>query len=237
MPKGLVIIPTYNEVENISAVIDQVVGLGEDLDILIVDDNSTDGTREIIEKKSQQNSRINLLKRPSKMGLGTAYIAGFKYAISNKYEYAFEMDADLSHNPDDLLRFIAELKKYDFVVGSRYINGVSVINWPMSRLLLSYFANLYAKIIAGVPIKDLTSGFIGYRTEVLKEIDIDSIKTDGYGFQIEIKYKLYRRGFKHTEIPIIFIERRSGHSKMSKGIIWQAFWLVWKLGVFGLFSR
>lgn len=237
MPKGLVIIPTYNEVQNIGQVISRVMSLEENLDILVVDDNSTDGTREVVARKAKHNSHVNMIKRSAKLGLGTAYIAGFKYAIEKGYEYSFEIDADLSHNPDDLKRFINELRNYDFVVGSRYIDGVSVINWPMSRLLLSYFANIYAKLITGIPIKDLTSGFVGYRTEVFKNIGIDSIKTDGYGFQIEIKYKLYRKGFRHHEIPIIFIERRSGHSKMSKGIIWQAFWLVWKLGVFGLFSR
>lgn len=237
MPKGLVIIPTYNEVENVGKVIDRVMNLKEDLDILVVDDNSTDGTRKVIKEKARNNSRINLLERPEKLGLGTAYIAGFKYAIKKDYKFAFEMDADLSHDPDDLSKFIAELKNCDFVVGSRYIDGVSVINWPMSRLLLSYFANIYAKLITGVSINDLTSGFVGYRADAIKKIDIDSIKTDGYGFQIEIKYKLHHKKLSFHEIPIIFIERRSGHSKMSKGIIWQAFWLVWKLGIFGIFLR
>jgi len=237
MQKGLVIIPTYNEVENIEKVIRKTASACSDLEVLVVDDNSSDGTAEIVERLMANDRRIHLIRRPAKLGLGTAYITGFHYAFKHNFSLVFEMDGDLSHDPDDLPRLLRELEGVDFVVGSRYINGVSVINWPMSRLLLSYFANLYARLITGIPIKDLTSGFIGYRTEALKKIDLDSIRTDGYGFQIEIKYRLYRKGLRFQEIPIIFIERRSGHSKMTKGIIWQAFWLVWKLGIFGLFSR
>ena len=227
--KTLIIIPTYNEKENIKEIINVVMKIKPILDILVIDDSSPDGTGNIVREIIKKNSRIHLLSRAKKSGLGTAYIEGFKYALENNYDYAFEMDADFSHNPKDIPKFLEALKEYDLVIGSRYCNGVSVVNWPMSRLFLSYFANIYARIITGVPIFDLTSGFKGYKREVLEAIDFSKIKSDGYGFQIEMKFYAYRYRFKIKEIPVIFIDRRSGHSKMSKRIIWEAFWVVWML--------
>ena len=229
--KGLVIFPTYNEAENIKAIIEEVLRISPRLDVLVVDDNSPDRTWEIVEEMKRRNPRINLIKRERKMGLGTAYITGFKYAIKHKYDFAFEMDADFSHNPLDIPRFIELLKDYDLIIGSRYLDGVSVVNWPMKRLLLSYFANLFAKRITGAPIKDLTSGFKCYKRCVLEGIDLDRIKSDGYGFQIEIDFLAWRKGFKVKEIPIVFIERRVGVSKMDRKIVYQAFFLVWRLGI------
>ncbi len=229
--KALVVIPTYDEKENIREIISAVLKVNPILHILIVDDSSPDGTAHIVQEIKKRNPRVHLLSRKKKSGLGTAYIAGFKYALKNNYDYAFEMDADFSHNPEDISKFLKALKDYDLVIGSRYCDGVSVVNWPISRLLLSYFANLYARIIIDIPIYDLTSGFKGYRKEVLQAIDFSKIKSDGYGFQIEMKFYAYRNRFRIKEIPVIFIDRRSGHSKMSRKIIWEAFWVVWILKI------
>ncbi|HFD04595.1 MAG TPA: polyprenol monophosphomannose synthase, partial [Firmicutes bacterium] len=204
----LVIIPTYNEKENIKHIIGETLKQDKSLNILIVDDNSPDGTADIVKKMMKKDKRIHILERPRKMGLGTAYVAGFKYAIENNFDFIFEMDADFSHNPSDIPRFLSKINKgYDIVIGSRYIEGVSVINWPMSRLLLSYFANIYARVITGVPVNDLTGGFKCYRASKLKELDLNSIKSDGYSFQIEITSKLYYRKARIVEIPIIFTDR------------------------------
>ncbi len=227
--KSLVIIPTYNEKENIKDIIEAILKVTPESHILIVDDNSPDGTADIVEELMKTDRRIRLLKRKKKMGLGTAYVAGFKYAIKEGYDCVIQMDADFSHNPEDIPRLLAQLGEYDLIIGSRYINGISVVNWPLSRLFLSYFANLYARIVTGVPIKDLTGGFKCIKIDVLKSIDLDRVRADGYGFQIEINFLAYMNGFKLKEIPIIFIDRRAGYSKMSKKIIWEAFWLVWKL--------
>jgi len=229
--RGLVIFPTYNEAENIEKIIEEVLKVSDTLDVLVVDDNSPDGTAEIVESLAKKNPRVNLIKRERKLGLGTAYITGFKYAIKHKYDFAFEMDADFSHNPSDIPRFIELLKDYDLIIGSRYLDGVSVVNWPMKRLLLSYFANLFAKKVTGAPIRDLTSGFKCYKRCVLEGIDLNRIKSDGYGFQIEIDFLIWRKGFKVKEIPIVFTERRVGVSKMNKRIVYQAFFLVWRLGI------
>lgn len=237
MAKGLVIIPTFNESENIAKVIRQVLDVVHNVDILIIDDNSHDGTKEIIKKIMKKESRVQLIERPKKLGLGTAYCLGFKYALQRDYDFAFEMDADLSHDPKELPRFTAELKFYDLIIGSRYVNGVSVVNWPMKRLLLSFFACRYARLVTGVPIKDLTSGFKCYSRRALEAVNWDSIKTNGYGFQIEADFRVYDKGLKVKEIPIIFVERRAGKSKMSKRIIWQAFWLVWKLRLAAIFKH
>jgi len=229
--KALVVIPTYDEKENIREIISAVLKVNSILHILIVDDSSPDGTTHIVQEIMKRNPRVHLLSRQKKSGLGTAYIAGFKYALKNNYDYAFEMDADFSHNPEDIPKFLEALKDYDLVIGSRYCDGVSVVNWPISRLLLSYFANFYARVIIDIPVYDLTSGFKGYRKEVLQSIDFSRIKSDGYGFQIEMKFYAYRNGFRVKEIPVIFIDRRSGHSKMSKKIVWEAFWVVLMLKI------
>ena len=211
---SLVIIPTYNEKENIENVIHEVISKSSKFDVLIVDDNSPDGTSNIVKNLSKKNKRINLLKREDKLGLGSAYIRGFKWALEKNYEFIFEMDADLSHDPSILPIFRKYLKEegYDMVIGSRYRKGINVVNWPMSRLILSYSANLFAKIITGVPLSDLTSGFKGFKKKVLESIDFNKIKADGYGFQIEVHFYSYYKNFKIKEIPIIFFERRSGSS-------------------------
>lgn len=237
MPKGLVIIPTYNEAKNIEKIIDAVLLQSNELEILIIDDNSPDKTADIVERLKVNNSRVKLIKRSGKLGLGTAYIAGFKYMLAHDYDYCFEMDADFSHNPADLPRFIELIDKYDLIIGSRYCDGVSVVNWPMRRLLLSFFACTYARIVTGCPIRDLTAGFKCYSRKTLAGINLDKLKSDGYGFQIEIDFMIWRKGFKIKEIPIIFVERRVGTSKMSKHIIYEAFLLVLRLRlqrIFGL---
>lgn len=236
MPKILIIFPTYNEAENIKDIINAVLNLSPDIDVLVIDDNSPDKTYEIVENLAKENKRINLIKRERKLGLGTAYVLGFKYAIEKGYDYCFEMDADFSHNPQDIPRFLALMDEYDLVIGSRYISGISVVNWPLKRLLLSYFANIYARIFTGCPIKDLTSGFKCYKVSALKKINLDNLRMDGYAFQIEIHWHFWRNNFKIKEIPIIFVERRSGESKMSKRIIGQAFIFVLKLFFRRLFN-
>ncbi|MCS7245481.1 MAG: polyprenol monophosphomannose synthase [candidate division WOR-3 bacterium] len=236
--KTLVIIPTYNERENISLVIEEIKKYLPNTDILIIDDNSPDRTYEVVMEISENDNSIKLIRREKKLGLGSAYVMGFKYAMENDYDIIFQMDADLSHQPSDLIRLLEKIQEgYDLVIGSRYISGVNVVNWPMKRLLLSYFANLYARIITGVPIKDLTSGFKAIRVSALKNIDLENIKSNGYGFQIEITFRIYNKGYKIVEIPIIFYERRSGNSKMSKKIIFEAAILVWRLSFEKLFKH
>lgn len=237
MNKGLVIIPTYNERENIDNIIYRVLSQPVELDVMIVDDNSPDGTGEIVRQIAKRDKRVHLIERPDKKGLGTAYIEGFKWAIKEGYDYIFEMDADFSHNPNDLPRIYDELKRYDLVIGSRYSNGISVVNWPISRVMLSFFANIFARHVTGVPVMDLTSGFKGFRRKVLQKINLDRIRADGYGFQIEMHFYTYYLGFKVKEIPIIFVDRRSGRSKMSKQIIFEALLIVLRLGFYRLFRR
>ena len=237
MPKGLVIFPTYNEAENIEKIINAVLAQSTELDVLVIDDNSPDKTWEIVERMKATNPKINLIRRPGKMGLGTAYVVGFRYTLEKGYDYCFEMDADFSHPPEDLPRFIKLLPDYDLIIGSRYCNGVSVVNWPMKRLILSFFACMYARIVTGCPIRDLTAGFKCYSRKVLEKIDLNKLKADGYGFQIEIDNMIWRKGFRIKEIPIVFTERRVGVSKMSKGIIWQAFFLVLRLRLQRIFGR
>jgi len=236
MRKGLVVIPTYNESENIEKIIETVLKQSAELDILIIDDNSPDKTAQIIKNLMVNNSKLYLLERPRKMGLGTAYVTGFKYMLEHNYDYCFEMDADFSHNPNDLPRFIELISQYDLIIGSRYCNGVSVVNWPMKRLLLSFFACMYARIVTGCPIRDLTAGFKCYSRNALSGINLDKLKADGYGFQIEIDFMIWRNGFKVKEIPIIFVERRVGTSKMSKHIVYEAFFLVLRLRLQRLFG-
>lgn len=229
--RTLVIIPTYNESENIRALTEAVLRVSPDLELLIVDDNSPDGTGEIADALARENPRVHVLHRPRKMGLGSAYIEGFRYALQNGYEAVVEMDADFSHDPQDIPRLLDALEEADLAIGSRYMNGVSVVNWPIKRLLLSYFANWYARVVTRVPVRDLTAGFKAYRREVLEAIDFGRIVSDGYAFQIEMKYKAWEKGFRLREVPIIFVERRAGTSKMSKRIIREAFVLVLRLGV------
>lgn len=231
------VIPTYNEKENIERIVKEVLRQSPNIHVLVVDDNSPDRTWEVVERMKKKEKRVDIIKREKKMGLGTAYIEGFRYALKNGYDVVFEMDADFSHDPNDIPRILQELNEYDMVIGSRYCNGVSVVNWPMSRLLLSYFANLFARKITGVPIKDLTSGFKAIKRKVLENLDFSGIRSDGYGFQIEIHVRTYRKGFRIKEIPIIFVDRRSGHSKMSKRIVWEAFWLVWWLKLQSILRR
>lgn len=237
MKRGLVIIPTYNEAENIEKIINAVLSKSEQLEVLVIDDNSSDGTSEIVASLMKKDNRIHIIKRPQKMGLGTAYVAGFKYALENNYDFVFEMDADFSHDPDDLPRFIELLDKYDLIIGSRYVNGVSVVNWPMKRLLLSFFACRFARIVTGVPVRDLTSGFKCYSRRALESVDWGKFKVDGYGFQIQSVYGVFCARLPLKEIPIIFVERRAGTSKMSKKIIWEAFWLIWKLRLMSMFNK
>jgi dolichol-phosphate mannosyltransferase len=229
--KILVIIPTYNERENIEKVINQVFQLGLDINILVVDDGSPDGTGDIVETLQKSDSRIHLIRRPGKLGLGTAYVQGFKFAIQHGYQLVFEMDADLSHDPGDIPRFLEVIPDYDLVLGSRYIDGISVVNWPLSRLILSYFASLYTRTITGIPVKDPTGGFKCFRIEVLKAIDLDQVRSGGYSFQIEMNYKAWKKGFRIKEIPIIFTDRTGGSSKMSKKIVREAVFMVWKLPI------
>jgi len=235
--KSLVIIPTYNESENVSRIIDAVLVQDERIDVLIVDDNSPDGTAEIVRSFHLHNERVNIIEREGKMGLGTAYVAGFKYAIENKYDYIFEMDADFSHDPDEITNFLTEIEHYDLVLGSRYIQGVNVVNWPLKRLILSYGANVYTRIITGLPVKDGTGGFKCFRRHVLESIDLDKIHSNGYAFQIEMTYKAWKKGFSIKEIPIIFIDRVEGSSKMSKKIVREAVWMVWKLRILSIFAK
>ena len=232
--KRVVIIPTYNECENVARMTDKVMSLEMDFDILYVDDGSPDGTADIIrEKIAEYGERVNLVERSGKLGLGTAYIAGFRWALEHGFDYIFEMDCDFSHNPDDLLRLTAALDEgADVVVGSRYVKGVNVVDWPLGRLLLSYFASRYVNIVTRMPVRDATAGFVGYRAEVLRTLDLDRVKMKGYGFQIEMKYSAWRLGFKIKEVSIIFRDRTAGTSKMSGSIFGEAFW-----GVMGLHFR
>ncbi len=235
--KSLVIIPTYNEMENIQLIIPELLNrYKENLDILIVDDNSPDGTGNFVEEISKTNERVKLLRREKKMGLGTAYTEGFKYALKNDYDFIFEMDADFSHDPKEIINFLKAMNEYDLVLGSRYVKGVNVVNWPMRRLLLSYFANYYTRFVTGLPIRDATGGFKCFRRKVLESINFDKVKSNGYAFQIEMTFHAWKKGFKIGEIPIVFVDRTMGHSKMSKKIVREAVFMVWKLRIRSIFG-
>ena len=234
--RSLIIIPTFNELENIRKMIPDILGRYDDVDILIVDDGSPDGTGVFVEQLTRESDRVKLIKRPGKMGLGTAYIQGFKYALKNGYDYIFEMDADYSHDPKEIGNFLNSIKNYDLVLGSRYKTGVNVINWPMRRLMLSYFANSYTRFVTGLPVRDATGGFKCFRRKVLESIDLESIRSNGYAFQIEMTFKAYKKGFKIIEIPIIFTDRFHGTSKMSKKIVREAVLMVWKLRIRNTFG-
>lgn len=235
----LVIIPTYNEANNISELIDQVLNQDDNIDLLIVDDGSPDGTADLV--KEAQNTfgeRLHLIERSGKLGLGTAYVEGFKYGLDHDYSYICEMDADFSHNPEDLPTLIAEVKSgaADVAIGSRYAKGISIINWPLSRLILSYSANLYARFVTGLPIFDTTAGFKCIHRKVLEGISVDKIRSNGYAFQIELHFRAWQAGFSLKEVAIIFREREEGVSKMSKSIVWEAIWRVWTLKMQSIFG-
>lgn len=237
---SVVIIPMYNEKENAAKIIDAVIALPRDFDILVIDDNSPDGTAEIVKGKQQEYpGRIHLIQREGKLGLGTAYITGFKWSIEQKYDYIFEMDADFSHNPNDLLALYDACAKdgADMSIGSRYITGVNVVNWPMGRVLMSYYASKYVRIVTGMKICDTTAGFVCYTRRVLEALPLDNIRFKGYAFQIEMKFTAHKYGFKIKEVPIIFVNRVLGESKMSSGIFGEAVFGVIKLRLSSLFKK
>ena len=227
----LIIIPTYNEKDNVTPLTEKVLSYPENVHILIVDDNSPDGTGKIADHLSSQNSRIHVLHRNKKQGLGRAYISGFKWALKNNYEFVMEMDCDFSHNPKEIANFLKINEGYDLVLGSRYLNGIRVMNWPISRLILSRGAGLYVQLITGMPFSDPTGGFKCFRRKLLENYNLDSIEANGYGFQIEMTHKAWINGFKVGEIPIVFVDRTVGESKMSGSIIYEALWVVWKLAL------
>lgn len=234
----LVIIPTYNEIKNIEKVLDVVFWLGiENLDVLIIDDNSPDGTAEFIKQYMKNQNSLFMIQRSGKLGLGTAYVTGFWYALERDYQYIFEMDADLSHDPREIPNFLSAMNKADLVIGSRYLTGVNVINWPLVRLFISVIASKYTRFITGLPIHDCTSGFKCFNRRVLEAIPLEEVSSSGYSFQIEMNFKAWKRGFKIQEIPIIFHDRTEGASKMSKRIIMEAVFVVWKLKLWSLFGR
>ena len=237
--RALVIIPTYNESGNIRRIIDHLFSLKEEVDVLVVDDGSPDGTAKVVKKAQKEYpARIHLIEREGKLGLGTAYVAGFKFAIEKGYGYVCEMDADFSHSPDDIPRLIKEVRKgeADLAIGSRYCDGISIINWPLSRLILSYTANIYARIITGLPISDTTAGFKCIHRNVIENIALDRIRSNGYAFQIELHFRAWKAGFKLKEVSIIFREREEGVSKMSKRIVREAMWRVWAIKMRSLFG-
>ena len=228
--RALVIVPTYNERENITRLIDAVLYQDPNIDVLVIDDGSPDGTGQLADEIAAVNPRVNVIHRPSKMGLGTAYVAGFKWALERAYAYVFEMDADFSHDPAHLPQFLTSIQDADLVIGSRYREGrVTVVNWPIGRLLLSYFANVYARTITGLQLYDGTAGFKCFRRSVLEAINLDDIRSNGYAFQIEMNFRAWRRGFRIVEIPIVFVDRTEGESKMSKRIVREGILVVWRL--------
>jgi dolichol-phosphate mannosyltransferase len=238
MNNKIVIIPTYNEIDNAENIIRKVMSLQPEFDLLIVDDNSPDGTGKVVMNLQKEFNRLHLLSRKEKNGLGTAYIEGFKWCLQRKYDYIFEMDADFSHNPDDLIRLYKACEQgADLAIGSRYITGVNVVNWPMNRVLMSYYASSYVRMITGMTIRDTTAGFVCYKRNLLETIELDQIKFRGYAFQIEMKYTASKYGFKIVEVPIIFTDRTQGESKMSKGIFKEAILGVISLKLKSLFRN
>lgn len=229
--RALVIIPTYNERVNLPIIVPQVLEQDPRLEVLVVDDNSPDGTGGLADELAAADARVHVLHRPSKEGLGRAYLAGFRWALEREYDLVLEMDADRSHDPKYLPALLAATEEAEVVIGSRYKNGVNVINWPMSRLLLSYFANKYAHWVTGLPLSDATGGFKCFRSVVLRSIDLDAVKSNGYAFQIEMSFRAWKKGFRLAEVPIVFTDRVEGHSKMSKRIVREAVWMVWWLRI------
>lgn len=233
--RAVVIVPTYNERENITRLIGAILNQDPRLEILVVDDGSPDGTGDIVESLMQHETRLRIIKRQRKMGLGTAYIAGFRWALEQGYDFVFEMDADFSHDPAHLPQFLRAIESADLVLGSRYRNGkVTVVNWPIKRLLLSYFANVYARIVTGLPVWDATGGFKCFRRQVLEAVDLSHVRSNGYAFQIEMSFRAWRKHFKIVEIPIVFVDRTEGQSKMSRAIVREAIWMVWRLRFWAL---
>jgi dolichol-phosphate mannosyltransferase len=236
--RALVIIPTYNEIENLGRIVPEILAQDPRLEILVVDDNSPDGTGAAADELARASVRVHVLHRAGKLGLGTAYRAGFKWALERDYEYVFEMDADHSHDPKHLPQFLAAIQDADLVLGCRYLRGrVTVVNWPMGRLLLSYFANIYARIVTGLRLSDATGGFKCFRRRVLATLDLDAVRSNGYAFQIEMSFRASRKGFRITEIPIVFVDRTDGVSKMSGAIVREAVWMVWRLRLMALIGR
>ncbi|HXG45192.1 MAG TPA: polyprenol monophosphomannose synthase [Gemmatimonadales bacterium] len=237
LERFLVIIPTYNEAQNLPQIVPAILRQDQRLEVLVVDDNSPDGTGDLADRMAATKPRVHVLHRPAKEGLGRAYIAGFRWALARGYDAVFEMDADFSHDPSYLSEFLHAIEDHDLVVGSRYATGVNVINWPISRLLLSLGANLYARLVTGLPLTDLTSGFKCFRREVLEAINLDQVRSNGYAFQIEMNFRAWRKGFRITELPIIFHDRVEGHSKMNRRIVREAIWMVWWLRLQALLRR
>jgi dolichol-phosphate mannosyltransferase len=238
MSRVCVIIPTYNERENLPRLVPSVLEQSPEIDVLIVDDASPDGTGALADEIAERSpGRVHVIHRPGKLGLGTAYVTGFHWALERGYEILFEMDADFSHDPNHLPQFLKHIRQFDVVLGSRYLNGVTVVNWPMQRLLLSYLANAYARLITGIRVTDLTGGYRCYRRRVLEAVDLEAVRSSGYAFQIEMTYRAARKGFRIGEMPIIFVDRNVGASKMSRRIVWEAAWMVWRLRLLSLLGR
>jgi dolichol-phosphate mannosyltransferase len=236
--KALVIVPTYNERENIAQIVPAILSQDPSVEVLIVDDGSPDGTGAVADGMAAADPRIHVIHREGKLGLGTAYIAGFKWALARDYAFIMEMDADFSHPPERIPDFLRAIKDADLVLGSRYLNGeVNVVNWPMSRLFLSYSANIYARRVTGLPVFDATGGFKCFRRAVLEAIDLDDVRSNGYAFQIEMSFRAWKKGFRIVEIPIVFFDRTHGSSKMSKKIVREAVWMVWRLRWWGVRRR
>jgi dolichol-phosphate mannosyltransferase len=235
--RALVVIPTYNERENLPQIVPIVLAQDPRIDVLIVDDGSPDGTGDLADQLAAADLRVHVLHRTAKQGLGRAYLAGFAWALEREFRYIFEMDADFSHDPTFLGKFLEAAESADVVLGSRYVNGVRVINWPMSRLLLSWFANKYVRWITRIPLTDATGGFKCFRREVLAAIPFDQVRSNGYTFQIEMSYRAWRKGFRLAEVPIVFTDRVEGHSKMDQRIVREAIWMVWWLRLQGLLGR
>jgi dolichol-phosphate mannosyltransferase len=235
--KVLVVVPTYNELMNLPHVVPAILSQDPRLHILVVDDNSPDGTGSLADRLSEIEPRVHVLHRANKEGLGKAYLAGFRWALAREYEVVFEMDADFSHDPDRIGDFLRAIQDADLVLGSRYVKGVNVINWPISRLLLSLGANLYARVVTGLPLTDATGGFKAFRRQVLEAIDLDKVRSNGYAFQIEMSFIAWKKGFRLKEIPIVFTDRMEGQSKMNKRIVREAIWMVWWLRLRSIFGR
>ena len=234
--KTLIISPTYNEIKNIKSLVKQVFDLDPGYHLLVVDDNSPDGTALKVKELQSTYPNLHLEERPGKAGLGTAYLFGFKWALENNYDHIVQMDADLSHDPNDVPRLVSRLKDNDLVIGSRYVNGVSVVNWPIRRLILSYGANMYSRFITGMPINDGTGGFKAWRGSLLNDIELKKVRSQGYSFQIEMNFRSWRLGARIKEEPIIFVDRTIGESKMSKSIMYEAIWMVWRLRIWKIFG-